>query len=193
MNPSKEFGRNRLFQLDLLGEIEIDAAYTARPSLTGLLMTAEVIMNRWEKNAFKSVQRAQGTAITADHNERARPEDPYQSKRSTTNACGQTLSRLWPPWPQARRVPPTLERPSLVTPASQSPSTVQATSPTNHSDPYQVAETCVQDATDPDDEGVKHPECGVANLVRHGLQGRGGLVTTRPSDDRRETWRNRRK
>ena len=44
-NPSKEFGDNRLFQLDLDEALGKDAAYMAKPSLPGLLMATQVIMN----------------------------------------------------------------------------------------------------------------------------------------------------
>jgi hypothetical protein len=59
-NPSKEFGGNRLFQLDLDEALGKDAAYMVKPSLPGLLAATQVVMNTWEKEYFKQLQRAQG-------------------------------------------------------------------------------------------------------------------------------------
>jgi hypothetical protein len=50
-------GGNRLFQLDLDEAHGKDAAYTAKPSLPGLLMTAQVVMKTWKK---EQLQHAQG-------------------------------------------------------------------------------------------------------------------------------------
>ena len=44
-NPRKDYGSNRLFQNDLKEALEKDAAYTAKPSLQGLLTAAQLVMN----------------------------------------------------------------------------------------------------------------------------------------------------
>ncbi len=58
-NPRKDYGSNRLFQNDLKEALEKDAAYTAKPSLQGLLTAAQLVMNSWEKDAFRQRQRAE--------------------------------------------------------------------------------------------------------------------------------------
>jgi len=79
-NPSKEFGDNRLFQLDLDEALGKDAAYMVKPS--------QVVMNTWEKEYFKQLQRAQGdtkhkpTDPSADPNKRPRSADPHPNKKS---------------------------------------------------------------------------------------------------------------
>ncbi len=47
-NPRKDYGSNRLFQSDLKEALEKDAAYTAKPSLQGLLTAAQLVMISWE-------------------------------------------------------------------------------------------------------------------------------------------------
>ncbi len=47
-NPRKDYGSNRLFQSDLKEALEKDAAYTAK-----------LVMNSWEKDAFRERQRAE--------------------------------------------------------------------------------------------------------------------------------------
>jgi len=63
-NPHKEYGSNRLFHNDLKEALEKDAAYSAAPSLQGLLTVAQLVMNSWEKDAFRSQQRAELGADT---------------------------------------------------------------------------------------------------------------------------------
>ena len=46
-NPRKDYGSNRLFQSDLKKALEKDAAYTAKPSLQGLLTATQLVMNSW--------------------------------------------------------------------------------------------------------------------------------------------------
>ena len=58
-NPRKDYGSNRLFQNDLKEALEKDAAYTAKPSLQGLLTATQLVMNSWEKDAFRQRQRAE--------------------------------------------------------------------------------------------------------------------------------------
>ena len=58
-NPHKDYGSNRLFHNDLKEALEKDAAYTAAPSLTGLLKVVQLVMNSCEKDAFCSLQRAE--------------------------------------------------------------------------------------------------------------------------------------
>ena len=45
----KDYGSNRLFQSDLKETLERDAAYTAKPSLQGLLTAAQLVMNSWRR------------------------------------------------------------------------------------------------------------------------------------------------
>ena len=63
-NPHKEYGSNRLFHNDLKEVLEKDAAHTAAPSLQGLLTVTQLVMNSWEKDAFRSQQRAELGADT---------------------------------------------------------------------------------------------------------------------------------
>ena len=63
-NPRKDYGSNRLFQNDLKEALEKDAAYTAKPSLQGLLTATQLVMNSWEKDAFRQRQRAELGADT---------------------------------------------------------------------------------------------------------------------------------
>jgi hypothetical protein len=51
-NPHKDYGSNRMFQNDLKEALEKDAAYTAKPTLQGLLTATQLVMNSWEKDAF---------------------------------------------------------------------------------------------------------------------------------------------
>ena len=57
-NPRK-YGSNRMFQNDLKEALEKDAAYTAKSTLQGLLTATQLVMNTWEKDAFRSRQRAE--------------------------------------------------------------------------------------------------------------------------------------
>ena len=59
-NTSKEFGGNRLFQIDLDDALGKDAACMAKPFLPGLLTVTQVVMNIWKKEHFKQLQRTQG-------------------------------------------------------------------------------------------------------------------------------------
>jgi hypothetical protein len=117
-NPSKEFGGNRKFHLDLDEALGKDAAYTTKPSLSGLLTATQVVMNTWEKEYFKQLQRAQGdtkrksTAPSVDPNKRPRSANPHPTKKSKAGATSaargmfrfgmqkavgsiQRLARLW--------------------------------------------------------------------------------------------------
>ena len=58
-NPHKDYGSNRLFQSNLKEALEKDAVYTTKPSLQGLLTAAQLVMNSWEKDAFRQRQRAE--------------------------------------------------------------------------------------------------------------------------------------
>ena len=72
-NPRKDYGSNRLFQNDLKEALEKDAAYTAKPSLQGLLTAAQLVMNSWEKDAFRQRQRAELETIPIKRTTRVSP------------------------------------------------------------------------------------------------------------------------
>lgn len=78
-NSYKEYGSNTLFQEDLEAQFETDSAYTTKPLFTGLLKATQVVMDKWEQDAFRSWQCVQGdtknkgTAIVIDRNKRPRP------------------------------------------------------------------------------------------------------------------------
>jgi len=64
---------------DLEAQFETDSAYTTKPLFTRLLKATQVVMDKWEQDAFRSWQCAQGdaknkgTAIVIDRKKRPRP------------------------------------------------------------------------------------------------------------------------
>ena len=100
-NPRKDYGSNRLFQNDLKEALEKDAAYTAKPSLQGLLTATQLVMNSWEKDAFRQRQRAELGADTKRKGEststipikRTRAEAPSIPDKATVSEHCQVCGR----------------------------------------------------------------------------------------------------
>ena len=90
-NPHKDYGSNRLFQSDLKEALEKDAAYTAKPSLQGLLTATQLVMNSWEKNAFCQRQPAE---LGVDTKRRGPSTSTIPTKRAHADAPSIPTKRL---------------------------------------------------------------------------------------------------
>ena len=92
-NPHKDYGSNRLFQSDLKEALEKDAAIMAKPSLQGLLTAAQLVMNSWEKDAFRSRQCAE---LGIDTKRKDPSTSTIPTKDARCQGCGR--SRDIPGW-----------------------------------------------------------------------------------------------
>ena len=66
-----------MFQNDQKEALERDAAYTARPSLQGLLTATQLVMDSWEKDAFRQRQRAE---LGVDTKRKGPPTSTFPTK-----------------------------------------------------------------------------------------------------------------
>ena len=72
-----------MFQNDLKEALEKDAAYTAKSTLQGLLTATQLVMNTWEKDAFRSRQRAE---LGVDTKHKGPPTSTISKKRTRADA-----------------------------------------------------------------------------------------------------------
>ena len=82
-NSHKDYGSDRLFQNDLKEAFEKDATYTAKPSLQGLLTATQLVMNSWEKDAFRQRQCAE---LGVDTKRKGESKSTIFTKRTYTDA-----------------------------------------------------------------------------------------------------------
>ena len=93
-NPHKEYRSNRLFQSDLKETLKKNAAYTAKPTLQGLLTATKLVMNSWKKDAFRQRQRAElgvdtkrkGSSTSTISTKRTRADAPSIPDKATVGA-----------------------------------------------------------------------------------------------------------
>ena len=72
-----------MFQIDLKEALEKDAAYTAKPSLQGLLTATQLVMSSWEKDAFRQQERAE---LCADTKRKGSSTSTIPTKRTRADA-----------------------------------------------------------------------------------------------------------
>jgi len=82
-NPHKDYGFNKHFESDLKEALEKDPAYTAKPYLQGLLTATQLVMNSWEKDAFRSRQLVE---LGVDTKRKGPPNSTIPTKRNRANA-----------------------------------------------------------------------------------------------------------
>jgi hypothetical protein len=118
-------GGNRLFQLNLDEALGKDAAYTAKPSLPGLLTATQVVMNTWEKEYFKQLQRAGCHEAQVNcPNKNPRSANPHPSKKSmvvaalTTGVTSAAIGMNRVGMQRAARLTPRPTRPWVYTPCA---------------------------------------------------------------------------